>query len=57
MSVLRSIGYTKQISNFQSKVTVSDLLQLIIQFLLVVKACIEFEEILVDLVSIEIRQE
>ena len=49
-SVLRRMGFTKRRANSKSKVTVEDFIQLKIQFLLDIKACIEFEDIPYDMV-------
>ena len=43
--VLRMMGYTKRRANFKSKVLVDDFTRLKMQFLLDVKACVEFKDI------------
>ena len=49
-SVMRRMGYTKRRANSKSKVMVDDFEEIKTQFLLDVRACIEFEEIPMDMV-------
>ena len=44
-SVLRRMGYTKRRANSKSKVLVDDFTRLKTQFLLDIKACVDFEDI------------
>lgn len=49
-SVLRRMGYTKRRANSKSKVFVSEFLQRKTQYLLDIKACVQFEEIPHDMI-------